>query len=219
MYQRPPKGALNWWAAEVGDQSWSWESVFPLYKTSSHFWPPNPANGRLANATPTFDSNAFDNGPIQVSYPQYASPLGSWLLRAFQAAGSVLRTDGFESGSLLGNAYVPASVHGQTEERSSSQSYLDLALQITQLTVYVETTALEILFNGTVAIGVTVSAGELEYNITANKEVILSAGPFQSPQLLMVSGIGPKETLGNFGIPVVKDLPGVGQNMWDSIFD
>lgn len=152
----------------MGDQSWSWDNVFPLYKKSSHFWPPNPANGRLANATPAFDSNAFDNGPIQVSYPQYTSPLSSWLLRAFQAAGSVL-INGFQSGSLLGNSYVPASTDGQTEERSSSQAYLDIALQSTRLTVYVETMALEILFNGTVAIGVTVSAGGFEYNIAANK--------------------------------------------------
>jgi choline dehydrogenase len=79
--------------------------------------------------------------------------------------------------------------------------------------------ALNLLFNGTTAVGVTVVAGGFEYNIMANKEVIISAGPFQSPQLLMVSGIGPKETLGQFNIPVVKDLPGVGQNMWDSKFN
>lgn len=53
--------------------------------------------------------------------------------------------------------------------------------------------------------------------LSASKEVILSAGAFQSPQLLMVSGVGPASTLKAYNIPVVADLPGVGQNMWDHI--
>ena len=55
------------------------------------------------------------------------------------------------------------------------------------------------------------------YNIMAKKEVILSAGSFQSPQLLMVSGVGPQATLDEFDIPVVSALDGVGQNMWDHV--
>lgn len=56
----------------------------------------------------------------------------------------------------------------------------------------------------------------LPYTISARKEVIVSAGAFQSPQLLMVSGIGPASQLRSLGIPVLQDLPGVGQNMWVS---
>ena len=54
------------------------------------------------------------------------------------------------------------------------------------------------------------------YSLSARKEVIVSAGIFQSPQLLMVSGIGPRATLSQYNIPVVADRPGVGQNMWVS---
>ena len=56
------------------------------------------------------------------------------------------------------------------------------------------------------------------YTLSARKEVVVSAGAFQSPQLLMVSGIGPLETLTKYGIPIVADRPGVGQNMWVRYF-
>lgn len=69
------------------------------------------------------------------------------------------------------------------------------------------------------AIGVLVSTrGGESYAIGVNKEVILSAGAFQSPQLLMVSGVGPAEHLNEFGIEVIANRPGVGQNLQDHIF-
>ena len=58
----------------------------------------------------------------------------------------------------------------------------------------------------------------IKSTLKANKEVIVSAGAFQSPQLLMVSGVGPSSTLQQYGIKVVSDLAGVGQNMWDHPF-
>lgn len=79
--------------------------------------------------------------------------------------------------------------------------------------------AKKIIFNAEkAATGVTVSTLGIEYTLTANKEVIVSAGAFQSPQMLMVSGIGPEETLQQHNIPIVHALPGVGQNMWDHVF-
>ncbi|MFP3548186.1 GMC family oxidoreductase N-terminal domain-containing protein, partial [Rhizobium sp. SIMBA_035] len=72
-----------------------------------------------------------------------------------------------------------------------------------------------IVFDGNRAVGVEVTrAGNVE-TVWAKKEVILSAGAFQSPQLLMLSGIGPKDELQRHGIDVVADLPGVGQNLQD----
>jgi choline dehydrogenase len=67
------------------------------------------------------------------------------------------------------------------------------------------------------AIGAIVESGGVEYQLSANREVIVSSGAFRSPQLLMVSGIGPKKTLQKLGIKVISDLKGVGQNMWDHI--
>jgi choline dehydrogenase len=67
------------------------------------------------------------------------------------------------------------------------------------------------------ATGVLVRSGRLDYVLTARKEVVLYAGAFQSPQLLMVSGVGPAATLQEHNITVLADRPGVGQNMWDHI--
>lgn len=65
IYQRPTVGAMQKWADEVDDQSWTWENVLPFYRKSSHFTPPNN-HLRLANATPEYDASVFGNGPLQV---------------------------------------------------------------------------------------------------------------------------------------------------------
>ena len=67
----------------------------------------------------------------------------------------------------------------------------------------------------TTAYGVEFRAGGIPLKVMANREIILSAGAIQSPQLLMLSGIGPKDHLKEVGIPVVHDSPGVGQNLQD----
>jgi choline dehydrogenase-like flavoprotein len=78
--------------------------------------------------------------------------------------------------------------------------------------------AQKILFDSNkTATGVEVESLGITYTIYAAKEVIVSAGAFHSPQMLMVSGIGPAATLEEFGIPVLSDFPGVGQDMWDHI--
>ena len=95
-------------------------------------------------------------------------------------------------------------------------------MKTTDITVYTHTLAEKVVFNGAAnkAMGVMVTnvlAPGAPFFLAASKEVIVSAGAFQSPQLLMVSGVGPKETLQAQGITVLKDLPGVGQNLWDQV--
>ena len=88
----------------------------------------------------------------------------------------------------------------------------------TDLAIYHNTLAKKVLFDGKRATGVRVSTSGLEYTLKANKEVIVSGGTFHSPQLLMVSGVGPREKLSGLGIDVVSDLPGVGQNLQDHVW-
>ena len=134
--------------------------------------------------------------------------------------------NGFNSGKLIGSAYASFTIDPVKARRSSSESsFLQQALNNTTLMVYKQTLAQKILFDSNnVAKGVRVSTqgsyggSELTYTLSAKKEVIVSAGAFQSPQLLMVSGIGPKNTLQSLGIPVLKNLPGVGQNLWDQAY-
>ncbi|KAK4545584.1 hypothetical protein LTR36_002934 [Oleoguttula mirabilis] len=216
VYQRPTVGAMQKWADDVGDQSWVWDKVLPYYKRSTTFTPPDMSI-RLANSTPLYDAQVFGDGPVQVSYARYASPLSSHIINAWDEIGDPMRTEGLESGELLGHQYLPSSLEPKTQERSTSKSYLDLALLTTELNVYTHAFVKQVLFDDNkAAVGVKVDTDGMPYTITATKEVILSAGAFQSPQLLMVSGIGPAETLTKYNIPVIHDLPGVGQNMEDN---
>jgi choline dehydrogenase len=133
--------------------------------------------------------------------------------------------DGFNSGRLLGSAFATFTIDPRNAHRSSSESsFLQAALNRgIAPTVYKNTMAQKILFDrdNKRARGVQVSTegtfGTQSVNFTlhARNQVILSAGAFQSPQLLMVSGIGPCDHLRSFDIPCIKNLPGVGQNMQD----
>ena len=124
----------------------------------------------------------------------------------------------FVNGKLNGVTFAFRTIDPKDATRSSSEtSYLRLAIQETGLIIYHYTLAKKILFDGNKATGVQVESSGLPYTLQAKKEVILAAGAFQSPQLLMVSGIGPRATLAKYGIPVLADRPGVGQNLQDHV--
>lgn len=186
----------------------------------TNFTPPDYQKRNKPNSTALYDPAAFNtsrSGLVQVSYSNYAFPLGSWAQKAIAAVGVYPQPLGFDSGTLMGSAWTTSTVNPVDAKRSSSETaYLDGALQTTSLTVYHRTLALRIMFsNKNSANGVLVKSYGKQFMLSARKEVIVSAGAFQSPQLLIVSGIGPAETLRKHNITVKKDLPGVGQNLWD----
>lgn len=213
------------WADEVGDQSYTWDQFLPYYKKSCNYTSFDPG---LYNATilPQPD-NVFDpaGGPLHVSYSNYADSFGSWAQKAFIGVGMALQKLSLNAGVLNGSAFSTLTINPTNGHRSSSESsFLQAALQNgTAPIVYKNSLAQKILFNDTTATGVLVStAGSygtkpVNFTLSARKEVIVSAGTFQSPQLLMVSGIGPKAILQQYGIQVIKDLAGVGKNMWDHV--
>lgn len=127
------------------------------------------------------------------------------------------RIDGFQSGKLLGSAYVPFTIDPKNQQRSSSESsFLRSLPQKARLQVYDHTLAQKILFDRrNTATGVVASSNNIVFTLKARKEVILSAGVFQSPQILMLSGVGPAATLAKHSIPLRIDLPGVGSNLQD----
>lgn len=95
---------------------------------------------------------------------------------------------------------------------------MDNAISNTPLIVYTQALVKRILFTPEkTASGVEVETAGRKFYLQARRELILSAGALNSPQLLMVSGVGPKEILSNLNIPVISELPGVGQNMWDHV--
>lgn len=127
----------------------------------------------------------------------------------------------FISGNLLGAQIAPVSIRPDQTRASSQTTYLDTALASgrTNLKVYMHSLVKRVVFSSNkTATGVEVVSGISDpYILSAKSEVILSAGAFQSPQLLMVSGIGPKEQLQKYNIAVIADRPGVGQNMQDHL--
>lgn len=209
------------WARQVGDESYTFENLLPYYEKSVHFTGPDFTK-RYTNSTLDYDETVFNNslnGPLAVSYANYASPTSSWLQLALEKAGVPLAKLGFSSGTLFGNMWSTITVYPNSAQRCTSQtSFLDQAVATSTLKVYNGTMARRILFKKhNVASGVLVTTNREDYVLSARKEVILSAGAFQSPQLLMVSGVGPKHTLQEYDIPLIANLPGVGQNMWDHV--
>lgn len=217
---RGTKQSLQKWADAVGDETYTLENILPYYEKSATFTPPNYSK-RYTNTTLNYDPSVFDNslkGPLQVSYPNWASPFASWCEKGLSAIG-IKPNDGFNSGSLFGSTWYPSTINPIGEIRSSSQTaFLSREIHGSRLQVYPRTLAKKILFNQSKrATGVVVTSNSSAYTLNARKEIILSAGAFQSPQLLMVSGLGPPDTLKQHGIPLISNLPGVGQNMWDNL--
>jgi choline dehydrogenase len=224
VYQRATEGTHQAWADKVGDKTYAWDEFLPWYKKSVNFTEPN-MNLRMANSTPSFtaiDAAEYDGsglGHVSVTWSHYAQAFGTWATKAFEQAGLPI-IPGFLSGRLLGQSYVNFAINPDTMTRESSETaFLQSTLGNSAYTLHPRTMAKRILFNSNKkATGVLVETEKLQYTLSARKEVILSAGVFNSPQLLMVSGVGPASTLQNFDIPVVADRPGVGQNMQDHLF-
>ncbi|KAM4064472.1 GMC oxidoreductase [Hirsutella rhossiliensis] len=224
IYHRGTRGTYDRWADDVGDDSYRIDNFLPFFKKSVSATAPD-TNKRKANASTSthFDAHDFaplgQGGPVQVSYPHWVSSWSTWLEQGLRSVG-LKRTDGYNHGNLIGYHYTTATINPKDATRSSSAQYVYWAKkkQLRNLKVFLRTHATKVLFKQKKAVGVTVDHYGQTYHLTARKEVILSAGAFQSPQLLMVSGIGPVETLRKFDIPTIVALPGVGQNMWDHIF-
>jgi choline dehydrogenase len=206
------------WVQATGDESWNWENVAPYYKKSGNFTPPDLSK-RAANTTPLYDISSYGvGGPLSLSYPNYGEPFSTYVELALEEVG-IVPQDGFTSGVLNGSSWMVYTINATTGTRASSEkAFLQPVLGRPNLALLNETLAEKIIWNGQVARGVQISVGNTSYAALASREVILAAGAFQSPQLLLVSGVGPASTLSQHSIELVHDLPGVGQDLNDHIF-
>jgi choline dehydrogenase len=202
------------WADHVDDDSYAFEEFLPYFRRSTNWTAPSAL--RTPNATARYNESAFmpEGGPLQISYPDYAQPFSTWLDGPMSEVGIPL-TDDFHSGVLEGAKFCEITINPTTKLRDSSEtSYLVSAATKPGLTVLTYSMAERIVFDDLRATGVIVNGTK----IPARKEVIIAAGTFQSPQILMLSGIGPAAHLTQHSIPVLLDKPGVGQDMADHIF-
>ncbi|PWY95967.1 alcohol oxidase [Aspergillus sclerotioniger CBS 115572] len=226
-YFRTTKGALGKWADQVGDESWSWENVQKYYKQSFKFTGPNNT-ARGLNATPDYDQSQIIGptpGPLELTFPKYAQAFSSWVKLGLRELGVAVNRV-FVEGDIKGVSWIANMIDSQTGNRATTYTaFLDPTLNdgTSKIDVFVGTMAEKIVFlelrsGRPVARGVSVKRrDEGSFTIAASKEVILAGGPILTPQLLMVSGVGPQDHLREQGVEVVLDKPGVGQDYNDHI--
>lgn len=208
------------WAEQVGDDSYTYDNFYPYFMKSQNFTPPDMSR-RNANSTPHYDDTVLGKGgKLDVIFPNWAGAFGTWVEKGLQAIG-VTPIEGFQSGELIGSSYSLATIEYDRNIRASSEvAFLqpELKRETPNLLVFPSTMAKKVLFDANNrATGVEIDRSGFKNVLSAKKEVLLSAGAFQSPQLLMVSGVGPRKTLEKYGINVIAERPGVGQNMEDHV--
>ncbi len=199
IYIRGHSTDYDEWAA-LGNKGWSFNEVLPYFKKSED-------NER--------GESEFHGagGPLKVSTP---SPINNFSLAIIESAKrrGHLKTDDFNGKEQDGFGVYQRTI-SNGRRWSAAKGYLRPVQHRSNLTVLIDTHVTRILIEDKRAIGVEISInGELTKALAA-KEVLLSAGSIQSPQVLMLSGLGPKEHLAEFKIKPILDLPGVGKNLFD----
>ncbi|KAI0165451.1 putative glucose-methanol-choline oxidoreductase [Hypoxylon sp. FL1284] len=220
VYQRATEESYNEWADLVGDDAYAFNNFMNFLEKSTNFSGPDQTL-RFANATPMFSTahEGDHTGPLSVTFPNYAHAYATWAAESLAEIG-MKPIDGFLDGKLIGSAWSMSTVDRTTMKRSSSETaFLRSTVGNPNYMVYPLTMAKKINFDGSKkATGVAVETGGFSYTLSARKEVIVSAGAFGSPQMLLVSGVGPADDLKALNIPVVADRPGVGKGMQDHVF-
>ncbi|ESK96636.1 choline dehydrogenase [Moniliophthora roreri MCA 2997] len=217
-YTRGCAAGYNAWEA-LGNEGWGWDSANrPLQSTN--FTPP------AANQSFIFyNESAYDDpkgGPLHLSYGGYVEPIAVYFSEGMTSALGLQPTD-INDGYPIGTTYLALTINPDNEHRdSSATSFYAYASNRSNLQVVTGALVTRLTFgnesNTTVSGVEWRDASGNTHTVNADKEVVLSAGAFGSPQLLMVSGIGPASQLEALNIPVRVDLPGVGQNLLDHLF-
>lgn len=195
VYMRGDPRDYDDWAA-AGNSGWGWSDVLPVFRRSEH-------NERGA------DEFHGTGGPLNVADVRSAHPASLAFVEAGVQAGHARNRD-FNGATQAGvGLYQVTQKNGR--RWSAARAYLDPAAGRANLTVMAGTHALRLLLEGKTCIGVQTTKGALR----ARHETILACGAFGSPQLLLLSGIGPGHELARHGIALCHELPGVGQNLQD----
>ena len=201
-YIRGNKADYDEWD-ELGASGWYWDNVLPYFKRSE-------GNSRGASRL------HGGKGPLGVSDPRYQNPLSTVFIDAAHQAGHGL-TDDFNGPWQDGFGWYQTTTRGGSRS-SAAEAYLKPVRSRRNLKVLTGALASRVTFDaGGRADGVSFSRHGKAFNEAASREVLLCGGTLNSPQLLMLSGIGPAEELARHGIAVRADLPGVGANLQDHL--
>ncbi|CAN9456482.1 unnamed protein product [Alternaria alternata] len=215
----PSKADFESWEA-LGNEGWGATGVAPYLRKFSRFTAPSAETKELLSIDYINEELHGKDGPVPVTIPDVYGPFQASWVKTLDNLGWCNSDDPIE-GEKLGTFACGLSIDAETKTRgyAASAYYTQQVAERPNLEVLTETFVEKILTNvcdGSVqAIGVKIRTRSGVHEITAKKEVILSAGTIQSPQVLELSGIGQKELLEKHGIPVVLDSPGVGENLQD----
>jgi len=201
IYIRGQREDYDAWAAQ-GNAGWGWDDVLPYFKRAEH-------NERGADAW------HGTGGPLNVMDLRSPNRFGPIFVHAANEAGYASNPD--FNGERQEGVGVYQVTHKNGERFSAAKGYLTPNLGRPNLAVVTDAQATRILIEDGRASGVETRVGNRMRTFRARREVLLTAGALQSPQLLMLSGIGPGPHLRERGIAVRRELPGVGRNLHDHI--
>jgi choline dehydrogenase-like flavoprotein len=201
VYMRGHRSDYDDWAA-LGNPGWSYEEVLPVFKRSE-----DQQRG----------ADAYHGVGGELSVSDLASPVAA----SFAFVEAAVRHGLPPNHDFNGAQQDGAGLYQVTQRRgrrcSAAAAFLRPALPRPNLTVLTDTLAMRLLVEGRRCTGVEVARRGAGARIDARREVLLSAGVFGSPQLLLLSGIGPREELARHGIALRHELPGVGANLVDHV--
>ena len=202
IFQRGNPLDFERWAADPGMESWSYAHCLPYFK-------------RMENCLASHDEWHGSSGPLELERGPATNPLFAAFFEATRQAGFPSTTDvnGYRQ-----EGFAPFDRNVRRGRRlSAARAYLHPVLSRKNLTVVTRATVQRVVLDGTRAVGVEYRHGRGPQRTARGAEIILCGGAFNSPQLLQVSGIGPAKVLEAAGVPVIHDLPGVGENMQDHL--
>ena len=203
VYVRGNGADFDRWA-DLGAHGWDYRAVLPYFKRA-----------QCADEGRNADAYRGGSGPLGTTTGQLKNPLYNAFLQATGEAGYPYTSD-LNGEQQEGFGPMPMTV-AQGRRSSSSRSYLKPILSRPNLRVLTQAQVTRLWIEDGEARGAFAQVAGQDVKIEADREVILCAGAINSPQLLMLSGIGPAEHLRSMGIEVIADRPGVGQNLMDHL--
>ncbi len=189
--------------ANLGNEGWSYQDILPYFKKSEH-------NSVINNAY------HGQGGLLHVQHNQHVTPLSHAFIAAHEELGFP-RNDDFNGATQEGAGLFHFTIKN-AQRHSVAKGFLRTALKRPNLQVVTHAHTEKLLLEGKKVVGVVYHQKNKRIEVKANREVILSAGAFNSPQILQLSGIGDGNYLQSQGVAVQHHLPGVGQNLQDHLF-
>ncbi|KQZ14142.1 hypothetical protein ASD44_08680 [Mesorhizobium sp. Root554] len=206
---------------DIGNPGWGFDDLLPYFRKLERFEPlADPATARRIRVGGRSFYESVDSayhgidGPLNIAPLRSVNPMAFAYLEAAQLAGYTLNPD--FNGERQNGVGLYTFTQKNGERVTGEGAYLDPVRHRPNLTVIAETQVTRVLFEGRTATGIAWRRGSETGELKA-REVILAAGSFVSPHLLMLSGVGKARELVRHGIAVIRDLPGVGENLQDHL--